>query len=49
MGQIPEEARHFHLMLDVQIGRRLVQQDDLGLLDQSPGYHDFLALAGREL
>ena len=40
---------HLHAKLGVEIGERLVEQEDLGLADDRPADGDALALAAREL
>ena len=47
-GHFPENIQQLDLMADIQIGGRLVQDDDLGLLADGPGQHDPLALAVAE-
>ena len=44
MGQVPEDACDVHLMTDVQVRSGFIQQQDLRLLNQTPGKHDPLML-----
>ena len=48
-GEVLEHLGDVELVPDVQVGGGLVQQQDLGLLHESPGEHDLLVLSGGEL
>lgn len=48
-GDTPHQRGDVYLGTQVQIGRRLVQQEEIRLLDEPPGQCDLLILARREL
>ncbi len=47
--EIGQEVQHFHLVVEVEEGRGLVEKQDVGLLRQGHGDPDTLALAAGEL
>src|SRR5688500_1503513 len=49
LDQVGEEIEHFDLVVDVEEGRRLVEQQHVGLLGQRHGDPDALALAAGQL
>ena len=46
--QVGQEIEHLDLVVDIQEGRRLVEQQDIGLLGKCHGDPDALTLATRE-
>src|SRR5690606_38977138 len=46
--QIGQQIEHFHLMVDVEEGGGLIQQQDIGLLGQRHGDPDALPLPAGE-
>ena len=48
-GQIPEHLGYSELMLDIQIGCGLIQQEHLRSLNQPSGQHYTLVLTGGQL
>ena len=48
LPHLVDDAEELKLMADVQVRRRLVEQQDLGLLGESPRQQNELALARRE-
>ena len=49
MRDPPEHAGDAELMPDVQVGRGLVEEQHVRLLNQAPGQHDLLVLSRRQL
>ena len=47
--EVGEEVEDFNLVIDVEEGCRLVEQQEIGLLRQRHGNPDALALTAREL
>jgi len=47
--QPPDQLVDLHLMIDVQVGSGLIEQDDLGFLGQGPGDQDPLPLPLAQL
>lgn len=48
-GELLQEMRYAELMLDIEIGCRLVEQNRPWLLDKAPGQHHALFLTGAQL
>ena len=48
MGHLPQNIQQLNLMADIQIGGRLVQNNNFRLLTDGPGQHDPLALSVRK-
>lgn len=49
VGDVPEESHRVDLMIDIQVGRGLVEHQELRLLGEASGDHHPLMLAGGEL
>ena len=47
--ELLQHLGHIQLMSHIEVRGRLVEKEDLRLLDQTPGQHDLLMLSGGEL